>query len=118
MTPLGRIGRPKLAAAAGFLASDESSIIIGIAMGSDSASGGYAGDFQAILCCLPTTARWAVLLAASALTAAALQWAKLPAALMLGPLAASVLMQTAGGAVKVPPSFMAVAQAVSAARLS
>jgi hypothetical protein len=30
--------------------------------------------------------------------AAALQWAKLPAALMLGPLAASVLMQTAGGA--------------------
>jgi hypothetical protein len=35
MTPLGRIVRPKLAAAAGFLASDASSIIIGIAMGSD-----------------------------------------------------------------------------------
>ena len=61
---------------------------------------------------LPTAARWAVLLAASALGAGLLQWARLPAALMLGPLAVAVLVQTAGGAVRVPRAFMAVAQAV------
>jgi membrane AbrB-like protein len=61
---------------------------------------------------LPTAARWAVLLAASALAAAILQWARLPAALLLGPLAAAVLVQTAGGAVKIPRALMAAAQAV------
>jgi uncharacterized protein len=61
---------------------------------------------------LPTAARWAVLLAAAAMTAAALQWARLPAALLLGPLAAAVLVQTAGGAVKVPRAFVAATQAV------
>jgi hypothetical protein len=55
--------------------------------------------------------RWIVLLAASALAASLLQWAKLPAALMLGPLAAAVLVQTAGGAVQVPRTFMMAAQA-------
>ena len=53
-----------------------------------------------------------MLLAASALTATILQWARLPAALMLGPLVAAVLVQTAGGEVKVPRTFMAAAQAV------
>lgn len=53
-----------------------------------------------------------MLLAASALGAGLLQWARLPAALMLGPLAVAVLVQTAGGAVKVPRAFLAVAQAV------
>lgn len=61
---------------------------------------------------LPAAGRWAVLLAASALGAGLLQWARLPAALMLGPLAVAVLVQTAGGAVKVPRAFLAVAQAV------
>ena len=61
---------------------------------------------------LPTTGRWTVLLTASVLGAGLLQWARLPAALMLGPLAAAVLVQTAGGAVKVPRAFMAAAQAV------
>jgi membrane AbrB-like protein len=61
---------------------------------------------------LPSAGRWAVLLAASVLTAAILQWARLPAALLLGPLVAAVLVQTAGGAVKVPRAFMAAAQAV------
>ena len=61
---------------------------------------------------LHAAARWAVLLAASALTAAILQWARLPAALLLGPLAAAVLVQTAGGAVKIPRAFVAAAQAV------
>ncbi len=58
---------------------------------------------------LPATGRWGVLLAASALAAALLQWAGLPAALMLGPLAAGVLVQTAGGAVKVPRIALAAA---------
>ena len=53
-----------------------------------------------------------MLLAASVLAAGLLQWARLPAALMLGPLAAAVLVQTAGGAVRVPRAFMAAAQAV------
>jgi hypothetical protein len=53
-----------------------------------------------------------VLLAASVLAAGLLQWARLPAALMLGPMAAAVLVQTAGGAVRVPRAFMAAAQAV------
>jgi membrane AbrB-like protein len=61
---------------------------------------------------LPSAARWAVLLAASVLTAAILQWTRLPAALLLGPLVAAVLVQMAGGAVKVPRAFMAAAQAV------
>ena len=61
---------------------------------------------------LPAAGRWAVLLAASALGAGLLQWARLPAALMLGPLAVAVLVQTAGGAVTVPRAFTAVAQAV------
>jgi uncharacterized protein len=61
---------------------------------------------------LPTTGRWTVLLAASVLGAGLLQWARLPAALMLGPLAVAVLVQTAGGAVRVPRAFMTAAQAV------
>ncbi|THD51403.1 MAG: AbrB family transcriptional regulator [Phenylobacterium sp.] len=61
---------------------------------------------------LPAAARWAVLVAASVLAAALLQWARLPAALMLGPLAAAVVVQTAGGAVKVPRAVMAAAQAI------
>jgi len=61
---------------------------------------------------LPLTGRWAVLLAASLLLGGALQWMKLPAALMLGPLVAAVLVQRAGGSVKVPRALMAAAQAV------
>jgi membrane AbrB-like protein len=61
---------------------------------------------------LPTTGRWTVLLAASVLGAGLLQWARLPAALLLGPLAVAVLVQTAGGAVRVPRACMTAAQAV------
>jgi len=61
---------------------------------------------------LPTTGRWAVLLAASVLGAGLLQRARLPAALMLGLLAVAVLVQMAGGAVTVPRAFMTAAQAV------
>jgi uncharacterized protein len=61
---------------------------------------------------LPAAARWMVLLAASVLLGGILHWAKLPAALMLGPLVAAVLVQMAGGAVKVPGVLMTAAQAV------
>jgi uncharacterized protein len=60
----------------------------------------------------PAAGRWAVLIAASLLLGGALQWANLPGALMLGPLAAAILAQRAGGAVKVPRIMMAVAQVV------
>ncbi len=58
------------------------------------------------------TGRWAVLLAASALAAGLLQWVRLPAALLLGPIAAAILVQTAGGAVTIPRAFLAAAQTV------
>jgi membrane AbrB-like protein len=60
----------------------------------------------------PAPGRWAVLLAASLVLGGALQWAGLPAAFMLGPLAAAVIIQMAGGAVKVPRALMATAQAI------
>ena len=61
---------------------------------------------------LPRAGRWGVLLAASVLAGAALQAIRLPAALLLGPLAAAVVIQTAGGAVKIPRALMVGAQAV------
>lgn len=56
--------------------------------------------------------RWAVLLAVSALAAACLQSIRLPAALLLGPLVAAVLVQAAGGTVKVPRPCLVAAQAI------
>ena len=61
---------------------------------------------------LPLPGRWAVLLAASALAAAVLEWVGLPAAFMLGPLGAAILVQTAGGVVKIPASLLIAAQAI------
>ncbi|WP_454628432.1 AbrB family transcriptional regulator [Bradyrhizobium cenepequi] len=61
---------------------------------------------------LPVAARWAVLFAASLLLASVLQWVRLPAALLLGPLAAAALVQMGGGAVRVPRVLIAAAQAV------
>jgi uncharacterized protein len=61
---------------------------------------------------LPVATRWTVLLAASLLLAGVLQWVRLPAALLLGPLAAAVLVQMGGGAVRVPRVLIAAAQAV------
>jgi hypothetical protein len=61
---------------------------------------------------LPVAGRWAALLAASLLLGGTLEWAGLPAALLLGPLAAAVLVQTAGGAVRIPRIPMVAAQTV------
>lgn len=60
----------------------------------------------------PTAGRWTLLIVVSLLLAAGLAWARLPAAFMLGPMIAAILMQMAGGTVKVPGFLMAVAQAV------
>jgi uncharacterized membrane protein AbrB (regulator of aidB expression) len=62
--------------------------------------------------------RWVALLALSVVAAAVLQCARLPAAVMLGPLAAAVLLQLAGGAVKVPRVFLVAAQAIIGCRLA
>jgi uncharacterized protein len=61
---------------------------------------------------LSTAGRWLVLLALSAVAAAVLQCARLPAAMMLGPLAAAVLMQLAGGVVTIPRVFLIAAQTI------
>jgi uncharacterized protein len=61
---------------------------------------------------LPSAARWAVLLAASIAVTALLQWVKLPAAFLLGPAAAALMVQTRGGAVTVPRFSLIAAQAV------
>ncbi|MDI4231405.1 AbrB family transcriptional regulator [Bradyrhizobium sp. Arg237L] len=61
---------------------------------------------------LPVTVRWAVLFAASLLLAGVLQWVRLPAALLLGPLAAAALVQMGGGAVRVPRLLIVAAQAI------
>jgi uncharacterized protein len=61
---------------------------------------------------LSTAGRWVVILALSAVAAAVLQCAKLPAAVMLGSLAAAVLVQLAGGVVKIPRVFLIAAQAI------
>lgn len=58
------------------------------------------------------TLRWGLLILTSLVLGCLLQWARLPAALMLGPLAAAVLMQAAGGTVKVPFPLLAAAQMV------
>ena len=60
----------------------------------------------------PAAGRWIVLLVVSALVGGLLQWAGLPAALLLGPLVAAVLVQAAGGVVQVPRAFMMIAQAI------
>jgi membrane AbrB-like protein len=57
-------------------------------------------------------ARWGVLLLLSAALGALLHLAHLPAALMLGPMIAGIALEMAGGAVRVPPIGMGVAQGI------
>jgi uncharacterized protein len=61
---------------------------------------------------LPWPARWGLLVLISALAAAALQAARLPAALMLGPMVAGIMMEAGGGSVRVPNVVINLAQAV------
>ena len=56
--------------------------------------------------------QWCLLLVFSAVMVALLGWARLPAALMLGPMIAGILLETGGGSVRVPELPYAFAQAV------
>src|SRR6266478_5418242 len=57
-------------------------------------------------------ARWGVLLTVSAMLVGLLEWAHLPAALMLGPMIAGILIETVGGDVRVPALPYSFAQTV------
>ncbi len=57
-------------------------------------------------------AQWCVLLALSAVMVTLLGWVRLPAAWMLGPMIAGILLETGGGSVRVPELPYAFAQAV------
>jgi membrane AbrB-like protein len=61
---------------------------------------------------LPRPARWLILLALSALLAALLEAAKLPAALMLGPMIAAILIETAQAGIKLPKLPFNLAQGI------
>jgi membrane AbrB-like protein len=61
---------------------------------------------------LSTAMRWALLGLLSAALGALLHLARLPAALMLGPMIAGIAMEVGGGAVRVPPIAMNVAQGI------
>src|ERR1700722_1224187 len=56
--------------------------------------------------------QWIVLIAISVVTTTVLEWARLPAALMLGPMAAGILIATGGGSNRFPRFAMNFAQAM------
>jgi membrane AbrB-like protein len=61
---------------------------------------------------LPRSASWGLLFLLSGLFAALLTWARLPAALMLGPMIAGILMENGGAHLRVPKLPFIAAQAV------
>ncbi len=61
---------------------------------------------------MPGWTNWAVLVALSALFAFILSLARLPAALLLGPMFAGIAVETLGGGIRVPPTPYLFAQAI------
>jgi len=61
---------------------------------------------------LAPVAQWALLVVGSAAVALALEWAAVPAALLLGPMAAGIALRTNGGAIRVARPFYYAAQAL------
>ena len=61
---------------------------------------------------LPLPVLWAVLVALSIVTTIMLEWAQLPAAQMLGPMVAGIILESCGGTVGIPRSLMNFVQAV------
>ncbi|MGO4123958.1 AbrB family transcriptional regulator [Inquilinus sp. YAF38] len=70
------------------------------------------GPALPVLARLPRAGQWAVLLAVSAGIAALLQAAALPAALLLGPMVAGILVGIGGGTIRVPRQPYLGAQAI------
>lgn len=70
------------------------------------------GPALPVLASLPRAGQWVVLLAVSAATAALLQAAALPAALLLGPMVAGILVGVGGGTIRVPRQPYLGAQAI------
>jgi len=66
----------------------------------------------------PTAVRWTTLVVLSLLFAAALMAAKLPAALLLGPMVAAILLAARGGGVHLPRPAFALAQGVVGAMIA
>ena len=60
----------------------------------------------------PLAAQWGILLGLSALLVAVLEWLRLPAALLLGPMAAGIVIAAGRGRVRVPTPPFVAAQAV------
>ena len=60
---------------------------------------------------LPRSARWAALLLVSAILWGLLDLARVPAALLLGPMLAGIIIEAGGAAVRVPPLLYLAAQA-------
>jgi uncharacterized protein len=61
---------------------------------------------------IPRPAQWGVLLGGSLLLSAALGLVRLPAALLLGPMIAAILVEAGGGEIRVPRALLHVCQAV------
>jgi uncharacterized protein len=61
---------------------------------------------------VPKAAQWCLLVVVSIAVTALLKWARLPAALLLGPMIAGILMESCGGRIKVPALPYSFAQAV------
>lgn len=70
------------------------------------------GPALPVLARLPRAGQWAILLAVSAVVAGLLEAAALPAALLLGPMIAGILVGTGGGTIRVPRAPYFGAQAI------
>jgi membrane AbrB-like protein len=65
-----------------------------------------------------TLARWLILIAASLVLVGILEWARLPAALLLGPMLAAIALSVTGGALKLPGPLFFGAQGVVGAMIA
>src|ERR1700761_8189978 len=61
---------------------------------------------------LSLSVQWAVLIAISVVSTTVLEWGRLPASLLLGPMLAGILTATGGGTIRIPRFPMNLAQAM------
>ncbi len=67
---------------------------------------------RTLLAGLSPLVQWATLVALSIVAATIFEWLRLPAARMLGPMVAGIILESCGGSVRIPRSLMNFAQAV------